>query len=223
MNVIKRFVGQFLQLAGIVWGKHASDPTVPAGTVASWYNSTSDTWKGKNEGGTTVTFTDSGLLSSTANGKGASLVGLEDAAGLLTATTVEDAATEIVKKANAGLAAPMAFTVTLSSLANGDVVARFTPGVAGKVRKISAFVKTVVTTAAKAATLTPYIAGTTVTGGALALTSANCATKGAKVDGSAITAANAFTSSQEITVVVSGVTTFVEGEATILLFFDAAA
>ena len=63
------------------------------------------------------------------------------------------------------------------------------------------------------------------TGGALALTSANCATVGAKVDGSAITAANGFTASQEITVAASaeGATAFAEGQVVLYIFLDPAA
>lgn len=222
-DTIKRFKGALVELGGLLWTKKSSDPTVPTGTVATWYNSTTDLWKGQNEAGTVVSFADTGLLGSTANGKGASLVAIEDSAGLITAAQVEAALAEIVKKANAGLAAPMTFEVTNATLANADVVARFTPGFAGKIRKITAFVRTAASTANKAATLTPYIGGVTVTGGALALTTANCSTKGAKIDGSAITAANSFTSTDEITVVVSGVTTFVEGATVICLFFDPAA
>lgn len=162
-------------------------------------------------------------LASTSSNKGASLVGIADSGSLITATQVEAALAEIVKKANAGLAAPMTFEVDLSAVADADVVARFSPGVAGKIRKITAFASDPVTTAAKAATFTAAVAGTPTTGGALALTSAGLATKGAAMNGSAITAANAFTAAQEITVVASSVTAFVEGKVVICLFFDPAA
>lgn len=107
--------------------------------------------------------------------------------------------------------------VVLSKLTNGAIAARFTPGYAGRIKKIQSFVIDPVTTAAKAATLTPAIATVATTGGALALTSANSTPLGAAVDGTAITAANEFTASQEITLVASGVTAFVEGQVEVLL------
>lgn len=107
----------------------------------------------------------------------------------------------------------------MSAIANAGVLARFTPGFAGRIKSIQFQVTTAVTTAAKAATLTPAIAGTSVTGGACALTSANCTPIGANVAGSAITALNTFTAAQEITVVASSVTAFLEGAGAIILNF----
>ncbi len=153
---------------------------------------------------------------------GASLVGLYDVATLYTATTVEAALAEVMKKANAGLGNPISIPIKLVAHATGSIAARLTPGFAGKIRKITAYVKDPVTTAAKLATFTAAIAGTPTTGGALALTSANCTPVGAKIDGSAITAANAFSAVQEITLVSSAVTAFVEGEVVALLFLDPA-
>lgn len=161
-------------------------------------------------------------LASTANAKGASTVGVEDAATLLAAANVEAALTEIVKKANAALGSPVCVPVILSKHSNGSIAARFTPGFAGKLRKITASVVDPATTADKGATFTPAVGGAAVTGGALALTSANTATLGAKVDGSAITAGNAFTAADEITIVASSVTAFVEGQVLIYLFLDPA-
>jgi len=107
--------------------------------------------------------------------------------------------------------------VTLSLIANAGVVARFTPGFQGRIVSLAASVTTVATTAAKLATLTPAIATVATTGGALALTSANCTPLGAGIAASAITALNQFTSAQEITIVGSGVTTFVEGAVNLYL------
>lgn len=162
-------------------------------------------------------------LASTATGKGASAIGIEDSAGLITATTVEATLAELAKKANAALAIPVCIPVVLSKHSNGSIAARFTPGYAGKIRKITASVTDPVTTGAKLATFTPAIAGVSTTGGALALTSANCTPVGAKVDGSAITAANAFGTADEITVAASAVTAFIEGQVLIYLFLDPAA
>jgi hypothetical protein len=68
------------------------------------------------------------------------------------------------------------------------------------------------TTAAKAATLTPDINGVAVTGGVVALTSANQNTIGGSVAGSAVTAANTGTAGQALGVTASAVTAFVEGD-----------
>lgn len=162
-------------------------------------------------------------LASVSNNKGASRVAIEDASALYTAADVEAALAEVVKKANAALGVPVCVPVVLSKHSNGSVAARFTPGMAGKIRKITASVTDPATIGAKLATFTPAIAGAAVTGGALALTSENCTPVGAKIDGSAITAGNAFTAAQEITIVASSVTAFVEGQVVIYLFLDPAA
>lgn len=70
-----------------------------------------------------------------------------------------------------------------------------------------------VTTAAKLATATVQINGVAVTGGVMALTSANCTPSGASVAASAITANNTtFTAGQTIEVAISAVTAFAEGD-----------
>jgi hypothetical protein len=68
-----------------------------------------------------------------------------------------------------------------------------------------------VTTAAKLATLTAQVGGVSVTGGAIALTSANCTPSGAAVAGSAITAGNEGAEGATVGVVASAVTAFSEG------------
>lgn len=99
----------------------------------------------------------------------------------------------------------------------GTTIFTHTPGFAFKVLSIDFSVEVAVTTAAKLATITPYIGGVTVTGGDLDLTSANCTPKGAVVTGDAITAANTGTSGQALTLVATSVTPFVEGSGWILL------
>ena len=93
-----------------------------------------------------------------------------------------------------------------------SIAARFTPGFAGTITGISFSVTDPVTTGAKLGTFTPAIAAVSTTGGAVALTSANCTPVGAAVAGSAITAANTFTAAQEVTIVASAVTAFIEGQ-----------
>lgn len=111
----------------------------------------------------------------------------------------------------------IAIPVVLSKHSNGSIAARFTPGFAGSIVGLSFSVTDPVTTGAKAATFTPAIAGVSTTGGAVALTSANCTPVGAGVAGSAVTAGNTFTAGQEVTIVASGVTAFVEGQGVLYL------
>lgn len=70
------------------------------------------------------------------------------------------------------------------------------------------------TTAAKLATLTVQINGVAVTGGVMALTSANMTPAGTAVAATAITANNGSSAvGQTLEIAVSGVTAFVEGDA----------
>lgn len=109
---------------------------------------------------------------------------------------------------------PVIWTITIpamAALANAQSF-KFTPGFNGVIKSISFISTTAVTTAAKLATLTPKIATVATTGGVLALTSANITTTvGTEVLGTAITGANAFSASQQISIDVSAVTAFVEG------------
>ncbi len=113
--------------------------------------------------------------------------------------------------------------VLVKHTGNGTIAARFTPGFAGRITKITAAVTDPASTANKAATFTPAVAGTPTTGGAVALTTANCTPVGAKVNGSAITAGGEFGETDEITVVSSGVTAFGEGQVVLHLHLDRAA
>lgn len=99
----------------------------------------------------------------------------------------------------------------LANIATG-VIARMTAPWAGRILGIEFVTGTPATTGAKLATVTPAIAGTGTTGGAVALTSANATPLANKVVGSAVTALNTFTAGQELTLVASAVTTFVEGD-----------
>jgi hypothetical protein len=107
--------------------------------------------------------------------------------------------------------------VTLANVASGDVLTNYTPGYAFKVLATHFAVTTAVTTASKAATLNLEIGTTDVTGGSVALTSANCTPLGAVVAGSSVTAANTGTSSDTISVEASGVTAFAEGAGVLLI------
>lgn len=101
--------------------------------------------------------------------------------------------------------------VTLANIANAQTL-NVDPGFNGKINSVTFRVgDKAVTTGSKLATLAAQIAGTAVTGGTLALTSANSTPSGAAVAASAVTGLNTFTSAQAIGVVASSVTAFTEG------------
>ncbi len=107
----------------------------------------------------------------------------------------------------------------LPTLANAQSY-NFTPGFAGRILKGSFTVRKPATTASKLATLTPGVAGVGVTGGAINLTSANCTPAGAEVAGASITGGNTFTPGQQLNLLVSAVTAFVEGDGTAFVVLE---
>lgn len=104
----------------------------------------------------------------------------------------------------------------MTGIADG-VIAKVTPGFAGRIIKAQWVQGVPVTTGSKLSTLTPAIAGVSTTGGAIALTSALCTPLGAEIDGSAITALNSFTAAQQISIVASSTTSFSEGAGSVIL------
>lgn len=110
----------------------------------------------------------------------------------------------------------VSIAVDLPSLANAQTI-QTVLGFAGRIKSVSFVVSKPAITAAKAATLSAQIAATPCTGGAIALTSANCTPQGAEIAGSAVTALNTFTAAQAVGAVVSAVTTFVEGQGTLII------
>lgn len=111
----------------------------------------------------------------------------------------------------------------LANLANG---AMFNPGfrfgIIGTFEYYEAMIKVAATTAAKLATIQPTINGVVVTGGALALTSANATPAGVILPAPLITGANAIAAASKIGFLVSGVTAFVEGEIVLSIRLRAA-
>lgn len=99
----------------------------------------------------------------------------------------------------------------LATVADGDVLTALTVGYKFKILSVDAFVTNEVTTASKATTLNVEIGTIDLTGGVVALTSANTATLGAKIAGSAVTAANTGTAADTISVEASSTTAFAEG------------
>lgn len=105
------------------------------------------------------------------------------------------------------------FPITLANITGaGDVVTALTMGFAGTITRVDFVVTVPVTTAAKAATLNVEIGTTNLTGGAVALTSANCTPMGAVIAGSAVTGANTFTATDTISIEAASVTAFSEGQ-----------
>lgn len=117
----------------------------------------------------------------------------------------------------------LSLPIALAGVADGDVLTTFTPGFAGKIVKMDFAVTTKVTTASKATTLNAEIGTTNVTGGVIALTSANCTPLGAVVAGTAITAANSFTASDTVSIEASSTTAFSEGAGVLFVVVEAAA
>lgn len=99
----------------------------------------------------------------------------------------------------------------VSVAANGDVVTDMRPGVYGTLEYWEFVVTKPVTTAAKLANLNLEIDTTNVTGGVLALTSANATPLGKAIAGAAITGANVLTPESTLSIEASGVTAFAEG------------
>lgn len=95
---------------------------------------------------------------------------------------------------------------------NVDVVTAMSPGIDGTLEYAEFVVTSPVTTAAKLATISPFINAVAVTGGAIALTSANATPLGKVIAGSAITANNAITGKDTLSFKATGVTAFAEGE-----------
>jgi hypothetical protein len=107
--------------------------------------------------------------------------------------------------------------ITLANVADGDVLTTYTPGYKFKVLSVAFAVTTAVTTADKATTLNLEIGTTNVTGGAVALTSANCTPLGAVVAGTAITAANTGAADATLSIEAASTTAFAEGAGVLLV------
>lgn len=106
----------------------------------------------------------------------------------------------------------LTFQILLASIANGDILTTITPGVRGRIVKWYAAVSAAATTAAKATTLNLEVGTTDLTGGTLALTSANMTPLGAVVaQGTAFSAGMAFGAADTISIEAASTTAFVEG------------
>lgn len=111
----------------------------------------------------------------------------------------------------------MNFPVKFAKIANGDIITDVRPGIFGALEHSWVTMTDPVTTAAKLATLGWEIGAAAVTGGAVALTSANATPLGKVVEGAAITALNTLTPESKLSLVASGTTAFAEGEGYVTL------
>lgn len=112
--------------------------------------------------------------------------------------------------------------VDLATIAGAGDVVTWTPDVPGSVIGVEFAVTEPATTALKAVTLNLEIDGVDVTGGVIALTSANVLA-GASIAGTAITANNTFAAADAVVVEASAVTAFVEGEGDVVITYRTAA
>jgi len=141
------------------------------------------------------------------------------------ATALESGAVNEVHAVVIGTHAPsgansgyvLQFPITLSALANADIVTAFTPGIAGAIRSIQFLTQVPATTAAKACTLTTKIGSTPLTGGVLSLTTVACNTAGKVAAATAVTADNTFSGSDTLTITGSATTAFIEGSGVLLI------
>jgi hypothetical protein len=117
----------------------------------------------------------------------------------------------------------LTFHIDLATIAgDGNVIDDFVPGFAGEFFGTPQFVVTeAATTAGKAVTLNIDIDGTNVTGGVVALTSANVTPAGSVVDGTPITVGGAFAADSAISIEATGATAFAEGEGDLIIPYRA--
>jgi hypothetical protein len=109
-------------------------------------------------------------------------------------------------------------TFNLATIAAGALlVPGLRPAIAGTLEYWEAYIQTAPTTAAKLASLNPTINGVDVTGGVVALTSANATPAGITLPCTLITGANVLLSDSKIGFKAAAVTAFVEGVITAYL------
>lgn len=111
----------------------------------------------------------------------------------------------------------LTFPITLASVADGDVVTEFRPGVDGTIEDVCFVTSVAASTASKLSTLNLEIGTTNVTGGTLALTTAACNAVGKIVQGAAITANNVLTRESKLSIEASSTTAFVEGAGSVIV------
>jgi hypothetical protein len=109
----------------------------------------------------------------------------------------------------------MTFAVNLAALANADLITNRLFNFKGRILAVNFLVLQAAVAGGKAATLTVRLVSggvpVSLTGGVVALTSANCTPAGVTVPGTAVTGLNLFGAADGLTVTGSAVTAFTEG------------
>lgn len=128
----------------------------------------------------------------------------------------------VVTRTSTGTNTKSIFTwyVPLAGLTTGDVLTNYTPGFAGTITKFSAAVITGTTDVDADATFNLEIGTTNVTGGVITISDANVTTKGAVVDGTAITAANVFTGTDTISIETVVTNAFSDGVLELMIVIE---
>jgi hypothetical protein len=110
------------------------------------------------------------------------------------------------------------FPIDLATVAaTGDVVTDFPPGFAGTIIDHEFVVDEPVTTGGKSISLSLEINATPVTGGVVALTSANATPQGKHIAGTAVTANAAFDDNDTLTIRATVTAAFTEGTGTAII------
>jgi len=138
------------------------------------------------------------------------------ASGAGVTTSLVDLASGLAVGAGHGLQILPIF-LNLADIAAGDLLTNYVPGFNFKIEKVDFRVIKPATTAAKLATLNLEINTTDLTGGVIALTSANATPAGVAVAGTAVTANNVGGPTDSFSVEASAVTAFVEGNGLLLI------
>lgn len=103
----------------------------------------------------------------------------------------------------------LAFFISATAIADGDLITNYVPGYKFKLVKFDARAAAPITTGAKASTLNLEIGTTDVTGGVISLSGTYI--QGAAQAGTAITAANTGTAASSFSIEASATTAFMEG------------
>jgi hypothetical protein len=119
---------------------------------------------------------------------------------------------------------PISFQIALASIADGDVVTDYPLGAivgqSGKIVDFTATAGTPASTANKLSTLNLEIGSTNLTGGSLALTTANQNAVGETVRATTITAGNTFSATDTFSIEAASTTAFVEGTTTLIVWVE---
>lgn len=166
-------------------------------------------------------------ISTTVNGRAQVAAGGESVLGMaMTAAGGAGELCSVLLSVESSFAASgysfLTFDLTLSALANGDVVTSFPLAFAGTIKSVDFVTNVVASTAAKLATLNLELGATNVTGGVVSLTTVSCNTVGKVTAGTAVTAANSFVAGDLLSIEASGVTTFIEGSGTLIVTVQSA-